>query len=202
MTLEQLKSAWRSEMSRPPTAGPTGFEALRDEVTEVDRALQFRDVWIVGSLVIGVGLQIVFGWLVQPVVDPLTKVGTVVFGLAVATICVVLLGARRVEPADDWTLRARLRREIDKLDRQRRIAESVAVWFLLPMIPAIVLGSLGGQHLRTGSYAPSAHLLVYYALCAAVFVTTYWLQRREARRHFGPLLARLRALCAELDEKT
>jgi hypothetical protein len=42
------------------------------------------------------------------------------------------------------------------------------------------------------------NLLFYYAACVVVFTATWWLQRREARRHFVPLLLRLRNLYAEL----
>ena len=176
------------------------FDLLRVDMKEVDRLLRWRDVLLIGLLGLGVGLQVVFGWLTQPVVDPLSKAGIVVFALATAAICAVLLFARRLEPADDWTLRARLRREIDKLGKQRRLAESVAVWFLLPMAAAIVLGSLGGHHVRTGSYVPNARLLTYYAVGAAIYVATWWWSRREARGRYGPLLARLRRLSAELEE--
>jgi hypothetical protein len=124
----------------------------------------------------------------------------VVLAAATAAMCAVLLCARRLEPADDWTLRARLRREIDKLRKQQRLAERVALWFLLPMAPAVALLSLGGQHVRTGTYVPDARLVVYYAVCAVIYVATWWWCRREARRHYGPLLARLRRLSAELEE--
>jgi hypothetical protein len=200
MTFDELKTAWRNEMSRQPAAGAIGFEALRDDVEEVDRVVRLRDVWIVGLMILGVGLQIFFGWVAQPVVDPLAKAGTVLFALAAAIISVALLRARRLESADDWTLRARLRREIEKLERQYRIADRVAVWFLLPSIPPMLLLTLGGQHQRTGSYVPSPELWAYYAVWAAMFLTTCWLQRREARRKFGPLLARVRKLYDELEE--
>jgi hypothetical protein len=200
MTFDELKTAWRNEMSRQPEAGSIRLDALRADVEEVDRVVRLRDVWIVGLMVLGAGLQVLFGWLTQPVVDPLAKAGTLLFAVAAAITCVVLLRARRVESADDWTLRARLRREIEKLERQHRIADRVAVWFLLPSAPPMLLLTLGGQHLRTGSYVPSAQLWAYYAVWAALFLTTCWLQRREARRKFEPLLARVRQLYAELEE--
>src|SRR5437762_1163795 len=123
MTLEQLSAAWRHEVSRSDT--PSGFEPLLADVQEVDRVLRWRDVWIIGLLVLGVGLQFVIGWLVQPVVDPVSKVGALLFVVATTITCAVLLGARRLELADDWTLRARLHREVRKLELQQGIADRV-----------------------------------------------------------------------------
>ena len=100
--------------------------------------------------------------------------------------------------SDDWTLRARLESEIEQIEKQSRLGASVGFWFLAPMLPAIVLLSLGGYHDRTGSYVPDLSLWVYYVVCLAVYALTYWLCRRETSKRLEPLLARLKGLHREL----
>jgi hypothetical protein len=107
-----------------------------------------------------------------------------------------------VTGSDDWTLRSRIEIEIERLEKQRRLMNRVSAWFLIPMLIAIVVSSLGGYHARTGSYVPDAFGWLFYAGSTVLYAFTYWLVRREVKNRWDPLLARLRRLLVELSDAT
>jgi hypothetical protein len=74
----------------------------------------------------------------------------------------------------------------------------VGYWFLLPMLIANGISLLGGHHTRTESLVPDASGMAIFASCGLVYGFTYWLVRRETKRKWDPVLARLQRLHADL----
>jgi hypothetical protein len=136
--------------------------------------------------------------LTQESVDWLSRVGVLVFMAATTVMSVALLRARRVTRSDDWTLRSRIELEIEKLEKQQKLMNRVAYWFLLPMLIANGISLLGGPHTRTGSLVPDTPGLAIFASCALAYGFTYWVVRREVKRKLDPVLTRLRQLHADL----
>src|SRR5581483_426044 len=89
--------------------------------------------WMIFASVCGSALAVFFGWLTRDGVEWHEKLSIVAY--VVGTVCMtfVLLRARRISRADDWTLRSRLEMEIERLEKQRHVWNTVAVWFFLPM---------------------------------------------------------------------
>jgi membrane protein DedA with SNARE-associated domain len=176
------------------------FEAMRGDVSETRRVVRLRDVSFLFLLLLGSLASVVFHWLTGDSLGWLSQLGVLSFVVAGAVIAIALLKARKIARSDDWTLRSRLESEIEYLERQKKLGYDAGSRFLAPMLPAIVLLSLGGYHDQTGSYAPGPSLWVYYLVCVVVYGLTYWLCRREAERSLGPLLTKLKSLHRELVE--
>lgn len=198
MKLDDLKSAWQEEISQSNPMEGLPMKAIMNDVTKIHRAVRFRDFWMIFALAVGALLNVLFGWLTQEQVNWLSRLGVIIFIVVTAVMTVALLRTRSVTRSDDWTLRSRIEIEIERLEKQRRLLDSVAAWFLIPMLVAIALGSLGGYHARTGSYVPDLLGWTYYVGCAALYGLTYWLVRREAKKKWEPLLARLRHILVDL----
>lgn len=198
MKLDDLKTEWRAEMEAVNTSGRLTFDAVKDDVAEVRRVVRIRDLLIFFVLALGALGTVFARWLGGLPVGLLSEGGIVAFVIGSAIALFALVKARRVQRTDDWTLRSRLETEIERLERQRKLGSSVVSWFLAPMVPALLLLSLGGYHDRTGSYVPNASLWTYYMVCMAVYVLTYWVCHREATRSVDPLLSRLKGLHREL----
>ena len=96
------------------------------------------------------------------------------------------------------TLRSRIEMEIEKLEKQHRLMSRVGYWFLLPMLIANGLSTLGGYDVRTGNHAAGAVGWVLFATCCVLYGFTYWYVRYELKRKWDPVLARLRGLHADL----
>jgi len=202
MKLEDLKVAWKKEVDLSFRAEDLSMKAIMSDVAKIDRSVRFRDFCMISAMVLGASLYFIFGWLTQERVDWLSRFSVLAFIAATAVMSIALLRARRTTRSDDWTLRSRLETEIERLEKQRRLMNRVGYWFLLPMLIANGLSSLGGYHARTGTYVPDAFGIVFYAGTAVLYGFTYWLVRREVKNKWQPLLGRLRRLLVDLTAST
>jgi amino acid transporter len=198
MNLDDLRAAWKEEIDQSFRAEDMSMKAIMSDVAKIDRSVRFRDFWMIFALVLGALLYFIFGWLTQERVDLLSRLSVLAFIAATAVMSIALLRARRTTRSDDWTLRSRLELEIEKLEKQRRLMNRVGYWFLLPMLIANALSSLGGYDVRTGSHVPNAAGWALFAGCCVVYGFTYWIVRREVTKKWDPVLARLRRLLADL----
>ena len=196
MKLDDLKAAWKEEIDQSVRGLP--MTAIMDDVKKINREVRFRDFWMIFGLALGALGYLIFGWLTQENVDSLSRLGVLVFIAATTVMSVALLRARSVNRSDDWTLRSRIEMEIEKLEKQRRLMNRVGYWFLLPMLIANGISLLGGHHARTGSLVPDASGMAIFASYGLVYGFTYWLVRRETKRKWDPVLARLQRLHADL----
>ena len=198
MKLDDLKAAWKQEVDQAARVEGPSMTTIMSDVKKIDREVRFRDFWMIFALAMGALLYLIFGWLTQENVDLLSRLGVLAFIGATTVMCVALFRARSVARSDDWTLRSRVEMEIEKLEKQRRLMNRVGYWFLLPMLIANGISVLGGHHARTGSLIPDAAGMAIFASCGLVYGFTYWLVRRETKRKWDPVLARLQRLRADL----
>ena len=198
MKLDDLKAAWKEEVDQSVRAENLPMTEIMSDVKKINRDVQFRDFCMISAMVLGASLYFIFGWLTQEKVDWLSRFSILAFIAATVVMSIALLRARRTTRSDDWTLRSRLEMEIEKLEKQRRLMNRVGYWFLLPMLIANGLSSLGGYDVRTGIHVPTATGWALFAGCGVLYGFTYWLVRREVRKKWDPVLARLRRLLADL----
>jgi drug/metabolite transporter (DMT)-like permease len=198
MKLDDLKAAWKQEIDQSVLVEGPSMTTIMSDVKKIDREVRFRDFWMIFALAMGALLYLIFGWLTQENVDSLSRLGVLVFIAATTVMSVSLLRARSVTRSDDWTLRSRIEMEIEKLERQRRLMNRVGYWFLLPMLIANGVALVGGHHARTGSLVPDALGMAIFASCGLLYGFTYWLVRRETKRKWDSILARLQRLHADL----
>jgi len=198
MQLDDLKAAWKQEIDQSGRVEGPKMTTLMGDVKKIDREVRFRDFWMIFALATAALLYLIFGWLTQENVDALSRIGVLMFIGATTVTCVALIRARSVTRSDDWTLRSRIEMEIEKLQKQRLLMDRVGYWFLLPMLIVNGISLLCSHHARTGSLIPDALGMAVFASCILVFGLTYWLVRRETKRKWGPVLARLQRLHADL----
>jgi drug/metabolite transporter (DMT)-like permease len=198
MKMDDLKAAWKQEIDQSVLVEGPSMTTIMSDVKKIDREVRFRDFCMIFALAMGALLYLIFGWLTQENVDSLSRLGVLVFIAATTVMSVALLRARSVTRSDDWTLRSRIEMEIEKLEKQRRLMNRVGYWFLLPMLIANGISLLGGHHTRTESLVPDASGMAIFASCGLVYGFTYWFVRRETKRKWDPVLARLQLLHADL----
>ncbi len=199
MKLDDLKAAWEQEIHQSVRVEGPSMTTITSDVKKIYREVRFRDFWMIFALAMAAVLYLIFGWLTQEKVDWLSRLGALGFIAATTVMSVALLRARSVTRSDDWTLRSRIEMEIEKLEKQRRLMNRVGYWLLLPMLIANGISLLGGHHARTGSVVPDASGMAIFVSCGLVYGFTYWLVRRETKRKWDPVLARLQRLPADLE---
>ena len=198
MKMDDLKAAWKQEIDQSVLVEGPSMTTIMSDVKKINREVRFRDFCMIFALAVGALLYLIFRWLTQENVDSLSRLGVLVFIAATTVMSVALLRARSVTRSDDWTLRSRIEMEIEKLEKQRRLMNRVGYWFLLPMLIANGISLLGGHHTRTESLVPDASGMAIFASCGLVYGFTYWFVRRETKRKWDPVLARLQRLHADL----
>ena len=198
MQLDDLKTAWKEEINQSFRAEDLSMKNIISDAAEIERSVRFRDFWMIFALVGGGLLYLVFGWWAQEKVDWLSRLSVLAFIAATAVVCVALFLARRVTRSDDWTLRSRIEMEIEKLEKQHRLMNRVGYWFLLPMLIANGLASLGGYDVGAGDHVAGATGWVMFATHGVLYGFVYWFVRHELKRKWDPVLVRLRGLHADL----
>jgi hypothetical protein len=196
MTLDDLKRPWMAEV-RAGDAAPR-LEDVRADMARVHRDTRMRDVLIILPLLTVAGIAAFFNWWVRDAVSVQSRIAVLSIVVLSVAVMGVLLNARRVTSGDNWTLRARLEREIETLSRQISLLLNVGYWFLLPMFLVIVISSSMGQYERSGSYLPGAMAWRLHGIYVVIAMLSYWLCRRETKRRLVPLLSRLKDLHRDL----
>jgi hypothetical protein len=182
MNLEDLKTQWRIEMEQTLPAQELRVDTIRRDVAEFNRSVRFRDFWTIVGWGCGSALGLFFGWQAVASTDWLRRTTIIVNALIAIWMVVMLLRARRVKRADDWTLRSRLETEIERVERQRRLWRYGGAWMLAAMTVSVLLGM------------PPRLYWMWLVLCAIAA----WSVRHGTRKTIDPLLARLKRLHREL----
>jgi hypothetical protein len=184
MNLDDLKSQWRIEMEHASQTHDLSVEGIKGDVSEFNRGVRFANFWMIFASVCGSALYVFFGWLALDVARWQSRLTIVANVIVTAWMIFMLIRARRVTRSDDWTLRARLETEIERVEKQRNLWKYGGAWLLVPMSVSVLLG------------LPVRLYWVWFALCALV----YWVLRRESAGKIDPLLSRLKELHRELVE--
>jgi hypothetical protein len=196
MTLDDLKKPWMAEVSARDGMPLSG--TLQSGLAKARRDVRMRDFWMIFPLILVACGAVFFNWWARDGVSLQSRIGVVSIVILAGAVTAVLLYARRTSPYDNLTLRSRLEREIEMLQRQVSLLLNVGYWFLLPMFLVVVISSWVGQYERTGSYLPGSALWVLYAATLFICALAFWLCRREARQRFLPLLSRLKQVHHDL----
>ena len=200
MNLDDLKVEWRIELEHASQTVDFRFEQIKGDVSEFRRGLRLADFWLIFAFLGVSAITVSTQWFTLDGAGWMSKLGAVAWVLFATWLIVALRRARKVRRSDDWTLRSRLEIEIERVEKQRMLATSVAAWYIAPMLFAVILSTLGGHHDTTGSYAPDRILWVLLSVQVSLFALVHWLCRREVRKTIDPLLSRLKALYSDLME--
>lgn len=190
MTLEEYRDAWQGPGTDPEA--DLDEEELLAEVKErseaFDRTIRRRD-WL--EIAAAALVVIAFGYEALTSEAWLARIGAAVV-VAGSVLVVWRLRSARRDGRDELAGRPvaeRLRAELEKVDAQIRLLESVLWWYVGPLAAGCLLFvvGIGDGHLGT---------LISVAVILAVSVLVWWLNRRAVRRSLRP---RRRELARMLD---
>jgi hypothetical protein len=170
---DDARGLWQGQ----PIGGKApGLEEVRRGARAFERTIRRRNLreYVAAALV-----TIFFGWQAAAAAEPATRIGAI---LTVAGTAFIVFRLRRhgsaAAPAADLGLRPCLDFHRAELERQRDLLRSVWYWYLLPLVPGLLV-MLAGRLLaqpqsiwRVGPYA---------LVCAAIFFAIARLNSRAAR---------------------
>ena len=191
MNLDDLKSEWqKSDLPTPH------FDEFAAEVKVRTRKFESQLFWR-DMREIAAAIFVVFafsGWFLQ-MTNWISRIGAAVVILGAIEIAIVLQWARRkgrIEDAD-VPLRDYCHAELGRVDRQIRLLENLAWWYIAPLLFGCFLILEG--HPTARFYRK----LGLYGFMLAVAWFGIWLNRRATRVYLRPLRESIAGLLKEWD---
>lgn len=197
MELDDLKTIWKQEMTMQTQT--IDFNSIRTQVDAYDRRAKVSwalELFACAAIVVAVG----FGWFVTEQPGILFQIGMVAMIVSVILIAGKIVFNRRVTSIDNWTLVGKINVQIEKREKEAKLLNSVALWYLTPLFVAVILSSYGGYAHRTGSYIPDAGLWIYWAVCLVLYIGIYFFNLRQVKTKIKPILDQLYALRDQLKD--
>jgi len=199
MKLDDLKADWKNEITESGNNVKLTevIEALMKETTKVDKSIKRRDI-----LEISIALLLipVWSWKLFYSAGVMQSLGLWIAILACIYIPYRLLKAKRVHVPQDESVLAYLEVEKLKLQNQKSLLETIALWYISPLMIAIVLITAGATVNDFGIPQIPGQLMVYYSFCALLVVGVYLLNTRAAKKKFQPLLDKVNQRISEINE--
>lgn len=197
MKFDDLKTGWKTEVEKTGKQQDLTrlVESLEKETKKLDKSIKRRDIM---EISIALLLIPVWAWKLFYSASLLQTIGLWIAIVACIYIPYKLLKARQVESAKDDSLLAFLSVEKSKLEKQKELLETIAIWYLSPLMVAIVLITAGSKVDDAGVPQISEQLMVYYLFCGVLYVGIYFLNKSAAKKKFAPLLDRVNQQIQEL----
>lgn len=199
MKLDDLKAGWKTEIETTESKQDLTqiIHALEKETYKIDKSVKRRDF-----LEISIALLLIPVWVWQlfVVTGLMQTIALWILIIACLFIPYKMNKAKKIEAAKDNSVLAYLGVEKIKLENQKKLLESIAVWYISPLMLGIVLFTAGATVDESGVPQVSGQLATYYIFCGLLSVGGYLLNRRAAGKQFSPLLDKVNQQINELTE--
>lgn len=197
MKLDDLKQDWQETIVKPSTTDDLAevITMLEKQTTKVDKEIKRRDI-----LEISIAILLIPVWIY----GLFTSAGTIQtagFVLAILSCCYIpykLMSAKKVSSPKEASIKTFLENERQKVSQQKQLLESVATWYIAPLTISIILITLGGTVDTSGVPHVNDYLTKYYGFLTLLIVGIYFLNKRAAKKKFGPLLDNIEQRLTEL----
>jgi hypothetical protein len=197
MELDDLKTIWKKEITVQTQT--IDFNSIRIQVDAYDRRAKIGwalELFACAAIVVAVG----FGWFVIEQPGMLLQIGLAAMIISTLFVAAKIVFNRRITSVDNWTLLGKINTQIEKREKDAKLLNSVALWYLTPLFVAVVLSSFGGYAHRTGSYLPDAGLWIYWAVCLVLYIGIYFFNLHQVKTKIKPILNQLYTLRDQLNE--
>ncbi|MBU3005528.1 hypothetical protein [Paraglaciecola arctica] len=199
MKFDDLKANWKAEIASDKRAQDLTLmiKLLAKETSKVDKSIKRRD-----TLEISIALLLipVWSWKLFYAASLVQSIGLWIAILACLFIPYKLIKAKRVNAPKDSSVMAFWQVEKVKIENQVKLLESIAVWYLFPLMLAIVLITAGATVDGSGVPRMTEQLAIYYGFCALLNIGVYFLNKRAVKKQLLPLLDKIKQRISELNE--
>jgi hypothetical protein len=177
-----IRGLWQSQPTQPPSISP---EDIRRKMQKFEHRIFRRNIREYAG---GIFVVVAFGFCEWKLPAPLFRLGS---GLAIAGALYVMFQLHRrasVRPAPgDLGLSTCIEFHRQTLERQRDALRGVGSWYLLPLVPGLVVIMIGtAVNQWTAHPVGMGHLVMGYGIVAglvgAVFFAVWKLNQRGADR--------------------
>jgi hypothetical protein len=198
MELDDLKIAWKKEVNM--TTKITDFDQFRAEVNTLDRKSKYG--WLregSGAAVIIIS-AIIYVWIVRDTSSLFLQVSTAIFIAPLADAIRRFYKSQQIQTADDWTVLARVKGQIEKRRKEIKMLSTLTTWHVIPIYLAAVLFSYAVYFEITNNTMPSNELMGWWAgFFVYNFIFIRWLNNRAVTKQYQPALDKLETIEAALE---
>jgi len=197
MKLDDLKQDWQNNITQvsAPENLTEVINMLEKETSKIDKEIKRRDFLEISIAVLLIPFWI-FGLFISK--GSIQSVGFIIAIASCVYIPYKLISAKKVTAPKLSNVKAFLEREKQKVAQQKQLLESVVWWYIAPLTTSIVLITLGATVNELGIPSMNDHLYTYYGFLGLLIVGIYFLNKRAAKKKFGPLLTNIEQRLAEL----
>ncbi len=188
MELDELKEIWQDQESGDPIHHPEREirEYIDDRMRSLEEQIRSRDrLEIVAAVVV----MIIFGFLFFYTSSFWTRAGAGIVVLSAIYICYRLKKAQieqvNSDQSFDRSVEAHLEMELQQVQTQKKLLQSVAWWYIAPMTVGLIL-------LTFDSGSGFWFRILYPALLIVFGVIIWKFNQRTVKRKFDPLEADIR----------
>ncbi|MEW6983467.1 hypothetical protein AAD001_12515 [Colwelliaceae bacterium 6471] len=198
MKLDDLKQDWQKAIQTE--SAPENFNEvinmLEQETNRIDKEVKRRDF-----LEITIAILLIPAWVygMYISVSTMQTIGCIVAIAASVYIPYRLLSARKVAAKKTDSIKDFLLQEKQKLLQQKQMLESIFWWYIGPITAAILLITLGSNVNESGWPKVPSHMVWYYVSVALLMIGVYSLNKRAAKKKFGPLLENIDKSLSEIN---
>jgi hypothetical protein len=198
MKLDDLKENWKAEIASDNNAQELSpmIKLLAKETNKMDKSIKRRDII---EISIALLLIPIWSWKLLYSAGLVQSIGLCIAILACLYIPYKLMKAKQVDAPKDNSVMAFLQVEKTKIENQKKLLESVAVWYISPIFLAIILITLGSTIDEIGIPRITEQLAIYYGFCVMLVIGIYYLNKRAVKKQLVPLLDNVNQRISELN---
>jgi len=198
MKLDDLKQDWQKNIEQVSTPENLNevINMLEKETTKIDKEIKRRDFLEISIAVLLIPVWI-FGLFISK--GSLQTLGYIIGIVSCFYIPYKLISAKKITAPKLSNIKTFLESEKQKIAQQKQLLESIVWWYIAPITTSIVLITLGGTVNEAGIPSMNDHLYMYYGCLVLLIVGIYFLNKRAAKKKFGPLLTNIEQRLSEIN---
>lgn len=199
MKFDDLKASWKTEIESDNSTQDLipMITLLAKETSKVDKSVKRRDII---EISIALLLIPVWSWKLFYSASLVQTIGLWIAIVACVYIPYKLIKAKQVDAPKDSSVMAFLQFEKTKIENQKKLLESIAVWYIAPLMVAIVLITAGATVNEIGIPRITEQLAIYYGFCVMLVIGIYFLNKRAVKKQLLPLLDKIKQRISELND--
>lgn len=199
MKLDDLKAEWQSEIATEENTQNLAatISLLAVQTSKLDKSIKRRDI---AEIFVAVLLLPFWVYLLFNSASLLQSIGALVWIFCCIFIPYKLLTAKKITPLRNDSMIAFLEIEKEKVNKQKKLLETIFWWYILPCLVGIVLVYAGASVDESGLPIVNQTMLIYFSICGLMAVAVYFFNHYAANKKFQPLLDNINDRLKEMKE--
>lgn len=192
---EELKAIWKASHERMETINLNNLNLndMNQAIKKFERRITRRNNREIAVAICSIAVFVVFAYIKTTLT---AKLGAILIILYAANVIYRLRKTESKQPTFDVTrsMKAQLIDYQLYIKEERKLLKNITYWYLLPMLPGLVLFFIG-----SGTSIIAA--VVYFVVLAIMFTGIYHLNQKAVKVNMNPLIEDIDKALATLEEK-